>query len=123
MVVPFFGDQPFWGSMIAKAGAGPSPIPFSKLTAENLAAAIQEAIKPETQIRAEELGAKIRQEQGADVGGKSFHEFLDTNSMRCSIAPSRVAIWRVRRTRTKLSALASAVLVQEGIIKYTDLKL
>ncbi|KAH8899439.1 UDP-Glycosyltransferase/glycogen phosphorylase [Thozetella sp. PMI_491] len=123
VVVPFFGDQPFWGSMIARAGAGPAPIPFAKLTAENLAAAITEAVKPETQARAEELGAKIREEQGADVGGKSFHQFLNTRNMRCSIAPSRVATWRVRRTKTRLSPLAAAVLVKEGELKYSDLKL
>lgn len=26
VVVPFFGDQPFWGTMIARAGVGPNPI-------------------------------------------------------------------------------------------------
>ncbi|KAK3329728.1 glycosyltransferase family 28 domain-containing protein [Apodospora peruviana] len=123
VVVPFFGDQPFWGAMIAKAGAGPMPIPYKKLTAEKLAAAVLEALKPETQTRAKELGAKISEEQGPDVGGKSFHEFLSTDNMRCSLAPSRVAVWRVRRTKTRLSALAGAVLVKEGYLKYSDLKL
>ncbi|KAK1755035.1 glycosyltransferase family 28 domain-containing protein [Echria macrotheca] len=123
IVVPFFGDQPFWGAMIAKAGAGPAPIPAKKLNAENLAEAIKEALKPETKARAEELGEKLRSEKGADVGGKSFHQFLDTDKLRCSLAPSRVAVWRVRRTKTRLSALAAAVLVNEGILQYSDLKL
>ncbi|KAK0731150.1 hypothetical protein B0H67DRAFT_474439 [Lasiosphaeris hirsuta] len=123
VVVPFFGDQPFWGAMIAKAGAGPAPIPFKKLTAENLAGAIADALKPETRARAEGLGASIREEKGADVGGKSFHEFLNTDIMRCSLAPSRVAVWRVRRTKMRLSALAATVLVKEGQLKYADLKL
>lgn len=122
-VVPFFGDQPFWGSMIARAGAGPSPIPYKDLTVDKLASAIEECLKPETQERAEELGAKMREEKGADVAGKSFHEFLNTPALRCTLAPSRVAVWRVRRTQTRLSALAAAVLVKEGFIKYSDLKL
>lgn len=38
MIVPFFGDQPFWGAMVAKAGAGAdSAIPYKRLTAEALA--------------------------------------------------------------------------------------
>ncbi|OIW26165.1 UDP-Glycosyltransferase/glycogen phosphorylase [Coniochaeta ligniaria NRRL 30616] len=123
VVVPFFGDQPFWGAMIHRAGAGPEPIPNTKLNAENLAAAISEALKPETQARARELGARIKEEQGADVGGKSFHQWLKVEDMRCSVAPSRVAVWRVRRTKTRLSALAAAVLVREGLIGYGDLKL
>ncbi|KAK0748260.1 hypothetical protein B0T21DRAFT_279757 [Apiosordaria backusii] len=123
VVVPFFGDQIFWGNMIARSGAGPAPIPFKTLTAENLAAAIEKCLEPGTQAKARELGQKIRAEKGADVGGKTFHQFLNTDNMRCSLAPSRVAVWRVRRTHVRLSALAAAVLVKEGWLKYTDLKL
>ncbi|KAL2136272.1 hypothetical protein VTI74DRAFT_4507 [Chaetomium olivicolor] len=123
VVVPFFGDQVFWGSMVAKAGAGPPPIPYKKLTAENLALAIESALQPETQARARELGEKIKEEKGADVGGKTFHQFLNTDNMRCSLAPSRVAVWRVRRSKVRLSALAAAVLTKEGWLKYSDLKL
>src|SRR6195952_1699338 len=52
LVVPFFGDQPFWGAMVARAGAGPLPIHSKELTADNLAEAILEALKPETLTRA-----------------------------------------------------------------------
>ena len=41
LVVPFFGDQPFWGAMVARAGAGPDPIPIKQLTADKLADAIE----------------------------------------------------------------------------------
>lgn len=123
VVVPFFGDQPFWGSMIAKAGAGPSPTPYKKLTAEILAESITTALKPETQARAKELGEKIRQEKGTDLGAKSFHDFLDYDKLRCSLAPSRTAVWRVRKSQVKLSALAASTLMKENLIKYSDLKL
>ncbi|KAK6086145.1 glycosyltransferase family 28 domain-containing protein [Seiridium cupressi] len=123
IVVPFFGDQPFWGAMVAKAGAGPEPIPYKKLTAEGLAEAIRVALKPETQERAQELGEKIRQEKGADVGGQSFHQHLNVDELRCSVAPSRVSVWRVRRSKIRLSALAAASLVDSGFLQYSDLKL
>ncbi|KAI1484782.1 hypothetical protein F5X96DRAFT_662874 [Biscogniauxia mediterranea] len=123
IVVPFFGDQPFWGAMVARAGAGPDPIPYSKLTAAGLAEAIRMALKPETKERAKELGEKIREEKGTDVGGQSFHKYLDVDNLRCSLAPSRVAVWRVRRSKTRLSALAAATLVHLGYLKYSDLKL
>ncbi|KAH6651632.1 glycosyltransferase family 28 domain-containing protein [Truncatella angustata] len=123
IVVPFFGDQPFWGAMVAKAGAGPEPIPYKKLTGEGLAEAIRTALKPETQERAKELGEKIREEKGSDVGGQSFHQHLDVDSLRCSVAPSRVAVWRVRRSNFRLSALAAAALVDGGFLQYSDLKL
>ncbi|KAK8110989.1 Sterol 3-beta-glucosyltransferase UGT80B1 [Apiospora kogelbergensis] len=123
IVVPFFGDQPFWGAMVARAGAGPDPIHNKSLNTEKLAEAIRVAMKPETQQRAKELGAKIREEQGTDVGGQCFHQHLDVDKLRCSVAPSRVAVWRVRRTSIRLSSLAAASLVQNGYIQYSDLKL
>jgi UDP:flavonoid glycosyltransferase YjiC (YdhE family) len=65
VVVPFFGDQPFWGQRVADLGVGPAPIPRKKLTAERLAGAIRIAVTDEVMRgRAVELGAKIRAEDG-----------------------------------------------------------
>lgn len=61
-VVPFFGDQPFWGSMVAKAGAGPPPIHHKLLNADNLAEAIVFCQTDTAKDSAEELGRKIRGE-------------------------------------------------------------
>lgn len=123
LVVPFFGDQPFWGSMIARANAGPEPIPFKQLTADKLAAAISVCLQDDTQERAKELGLKIASEKGVDEGGQLFHKHLDIDSMRCALAPHRTAVWRVRRTQVRLSPLAATVLVERGLLKYSDLKL
>lgn len=123
LVVPFFGDQPFWGAMVARAGAGPDPIPHKTLTVENLASAIRFCLQPDTQNRAMELGQRIKEEQGTDVGGKSFHDHLEVDKLRCNVAPSQTAVWRVRRTQVRLSPLAVAVLVREGLLQYSDLKL
>lgn len=76
VVVPFFGDQPFWGSVIAEAGAGPQPIPFATLTASNLAQAIQFALQPATLSRAQELGTLIAGEEGCEIGAQKFHSTL-----------------------------------------------
>ena len=123
VVVPFFGDQPFWGAMVARAGAGPLPIPYKQLTSNKLAAAITEALKPETLAKAQALGASIKEEKGTEVGGKAFHDMLDVDHMRCSVAPSRVAVWRIKRTQTRLSALAANVLANDGLLEFSDLKL
>ena len=65
VVVPFFGDQPYWGQRVADLGVGPAPIPRKKLTAERLAQAIQTAVTDEAMRgRAADLGAKIRAEDG-----------------------------------------------------------
>lgn len=65
VVVPFFGDQPFWGWRVAALGAGPAPIPRRSLTAERLAAAIERAVTdPAIHGRASEIGARLRAEDG-----------------------------------------------------------
>lgn len=123
LVVPFFGDQQFWGSMIARAKAGPEPIRHKDLTAENLAEAIQFCLLPETLHQATQLGEKIREEKGTDIGAQSFHHHIDTEKLRCSVSPTRAAVWRVRRTKVRLSSFAATVLVDEGLLEYSDLKL
>ena len=41
MVIPFTADQFFWGARTHALDVGGAPIPFSRMTAENLAQAIQ----------------------------------------------------------------------------------
>lgn len=123
VVVPFFGDQPFWGAMCARAGAGPTPIAYKDLDADKLAAQIEKALEPASLERAAELCAKIQSEKGTENGAESFHKQLRVPDLRCTLCPDRVAVWRVRRTDIRLSALAATVLGNEGLIDFTDLKL
>ena len=65
IVIPFFGDQPFWGQRIAELGVGPEPIPRQQLTVRRLAEAIHKAVNDQTmRQRAADLGARIRAEHG-----------------------------------------------------------
>ena len=61
VVVPFFGDQPFWGNMIHRAGAGPAPIAYKGLTTDLLVKQLLISLKPETLNRAKELGERLAQ--------------------------------------------------------------
>ena len=128
VIVPFFGDQPFWGAMIARAGAGPTPIPNKELTADGLAKAILEALKPNTLERAKELGERIREENGCEAGAASFHAQMDIDRLRCMMTPNRPAVWRVKTAGSKvddvrLSTFAATVLGNEGMLDVNQLKL
>jgi hypothetical protein len=122
VVVPFFGDQPFWGSMIARAGAGPVPIPYKHLTAELLAQQIRIALRPETVEKAKVLSKEMNAETGADSGANYFHDSL-TGNIHCAVIPDRVAVWRVKKTNVLLSAKAAVILRRRGLIDLNDLKL
>ncbi len=65
IIVPFFGDQLFWGQQVEKLGVGTAPIPRKKLTVELLARAIDRAVTdPVMRQQAANLGAKIQVEDG-----------------------------------------------------------
>ncbi|KFX97233.1 hypothetical protein V490_02902 [Pseudogymnoascus sp. VKM F-3557] len=123
LVVPFFGDQPFWGAMVAEAGAGPNPIPCKQLTADKLADAINFCLKPESLERAKELASKIAAERGGDMGAQSFHQYLEVDRLRCTLAPARSAAWRIKRTQVRLSPFAACTLANANLLDFHDLKL
>lgn len=123
VVVPFFGDQPFWGAMVARAGAGPEPVAYKELTADILAASIKKALAPSSIEKAQELSTKISHETGTETGAQSFHQSLNLDKLRCMLAPGRAAVWRVKRTDVRLSAFAATVLGNEGLLSFGDLKL
>ncbi|KAI1073424.1 glycosyltransferase family 28 domain-containing protein [Whalleya microplaca] len=121
VVVPFFGDQAFWGQMIARAGAGPNPVPFTKMTAESLAESIRFALRPEVQTAAKEVAGQIAGEDGASDAAKDILERLNSDSLRCDICPNRLAIWKHKMTGAHLSSLAAFYLVNQGFIKIRHL--
>jgi sterol 3beta-glucosyltransferase len=65
IIIPFFGDQPFWGQRIAELGVGPKPIPRKQLTSKRLAEGINRVMTDRLmRQRAADLGAKIQAEDG-----------------------------------------------------------
>lgn len=65
IIVPFLFDQFFWGRRAVTLDVGPEPIPYKKLTAERLAAAIETAVSHQPmRQRAARLGEQIQQEDG-----------------------------------------------------------
>jgi UDP:flavonoid glycosyltransferase YjiC (YdhE family) len=65
VVVPFFGDQPYWGRRVHALGVGPKPIQLKALTAKNLAEAISWTVSDEgVREEAAALGTLIRSEDG-----------------------------------------------------------
>jgi UDP:flavonoid glycosyltransferase YjiC (YdhE family) len=77
IVVPFFADQPFWGDRVHRLGAGPRPIPFTKLSVENLSQAIDRLINDlDMRRKAAELGDKLQNEDGVGKAVGFIQEFL-----------------------------------------------
>ncbi|KAF5392333.1 hypothetical protein D9757_001426 [Collybiopsis confluens] len=122
-VVPFFGDQAFWGDMIHKAGAGPEPIPHKELTIENLRDAIQFTQSPGAKDAAKGLARDIQREEGVNSGAESFYRHLPLKNMRCDLDPSRLAVWWSTEHCLKLSAFAAQTLIDAKLLQLQSLDL
>ncbi|KAK4200471.1 family 1 putative glycosyltransferase [Triangularia verruculosa] len=133
MIVPFFGDQHFWGSMLGNAGAGPEAVPYKNLTAEKLAEGIKYCLTDEAREAAEKIAKDIEREgDGAENACDAFHKGLlihrevkggGRSSMRCSILPDQVAVWQMKETGLRLSPMAAEMLVERGLVSWKKLRL
>ncbi|KAH6757506.1 UDP-Glycosyltransferase superfamily protein [Perilla frutescens var. hirtella] len=73
-VIPFFGDQPFWGEQVHARGVGPEPIPVDQFSLEKLVAAIQFMLDPEVKRRAVELARAMENEDGVAGAVQAFYK-------------------------------------------------
>lgn len=77
VIVPHMQDQPYWGQRVYDMGVGPRPIPYGKLTAENLARSITLAVHSQViRERAKQVGQKIRGEDGVGQAIEVFEHYV-----------------------------------------------
>ncbi|KAI3682623.1 hypothetical protein L1987_82725 [Smallanthus sonchifolius] len=75
-IVPFFGDQPFWGDRVHSRGVGPQPIPVDQFTLNKLVDAIKFMLDPKVKERAVELAKAMENEDGVEGAVKAFLKHL-----------------------------------------------
>jgi UDP:flavonoid glycosyltransferase YjiC (YdhE family) len=82
IIIPFFGDQPFWGRQVDRLGVGPVPIPRKKLTSVKLAKVIKKTMNNTVmRQRAESLGNRIRSENGVGNAVNIIQDYLREHSI------------------------------------------
>lgn len=77
VVVPYFADQLGWGERLHQLGVSPKPIPRKQLTVESLTAAITTVVSNAVmQQEADQLGQRIRSENGVEQAVAIIHQYL-----------------------------------------------
>lgn len=117
-------SQPFWGNMVARAGAGARPIPYSRLDSKNLADAIRLCLTPEAAAAAQQIATKMRAESGVTAAVQSFHRHLPLERMRCHVLPNHAAVWTCVKSKRKiyLSKPAAQILIEKSMIDAKDIR-
>ena len=106
------------------AGAGPAPIPFAKLNADNLGDAIRFCLAEEASLSAAKISEQMKTESGVHRAVANFHANLPLGTMRCDVMPDRPAAWSFKRKgkKIRLSKDAAGLLVKAGRIRWKDVK-
>ncbi|CAN1767257.1 Sterol 3-beta-glucosyltransferase UGT80A2 [Linum perenne] len=79
-IVPFFGDQHFWGDRVHARGIGPPPIPVDEFSLPKLVDAIKFMLDPQVKKRAVELAKAMENEDGVAGAVTAFFKQLPKNS-------------------------------------------
>ncbi|MGN0794939.1 MAG: glycosyltransferase [Aristaeellaceae bacterium] len=87
LVVPFGGDQPFWGDRVHAAQCGPAPVPRDRMTAGRLAEALRDLTQnPVYRQKAAAMGEGMRRERGvqtaADIAEREIALWLEEDRQR-----------------------------------------
>ena len=75
LIIPFGGDQPFWGMRVRALGLGPKPIRRDFLTVEKLTKALTDLTHTKSYcVAARELGMRLREENGTQIAADIIEE-------------------------------------------------
>ncbi|CAN1131260.1 Sterol 3-beta-glucosyltransferase UGT80A2 [Linum perenne] len=88
-IVPFFGDQPFWGDRVHERGVGPPPIPVEEFSLAKLVHAIKFMLEPQVKEKAVELAKAMENEDG--VAGAVTAFFKQLPKKKKAAEPERVS--------------------------------
>ncbi|CAL5018465.1 unnamed protein product [Urochloa decumbens] len=79
-IVPFFGDQAFWGDRVHARGVGPPPIPVDQFGLQKLVDAIKFMMEPEVKDKAVELAKAMESEDGVAGAVRAFLRHLPSKA-------------------------------------------
>eukprot|EP00164_Ancoracysta_twista_P002864 GFYU01003814.1.p1 GENE.GFYU01003814.1~~GFYU01003814.1.p1 ORF type:complete len:819 (-),score=269.28 GFYU01003814.1:92-2548(-) len=114
IIVPFCGDQPFWGQMVANQKAGPTPIPIDTMTKEKLTEAFSYVLGDEAKANAERIAASMATEDGIKAGVEAFHKRLPVDTMVCDLEPKELAVKYCEDCDMKMSEYADRIIHEDG---------
>ncbi|PPS12647.1 hypothetical protein GOBAR_AA07993 [Gossypium barbadense] len=96
-IVPFFGDQPFWGERVHARGVGPPPIPVDEFSLPKLVGAIKFMLDPKVKEKAKELAKAMENEDGVTGAVKAFLKHLNHKKPESEPSPVQSGLFSISR--------------------------
>lgn len=121
IIVPFSGDQFFWGNIIEKKGAGPRPLPGKSISVRQLIEALHFVHKSTTRAAAERIRDDILKEDGCASAVHAFHANLPLKYMYSDLESTFAACYRSNKYKIQISRPVAQVLVAADVLKESEL--
>ncbi|XP_038887948.1 sterol 3-beta-glucosyltransferase UGT80A2-like isoform X2 [Benincasa hispida] len=96
-IIPFFGDQPFWGERVHARGVGPAPIPVEEFSFNKLVEAINFMLDPKVKQSALELAKAMENEDGVEGAVKAFFKHYRPRKTEQESEPEDSTVFSIRR--------------------------
>ncbi|CAN0830376.1 Sterol 3-beta-glucosyltransferase UGT80A2 [Linum grandiflorum] len=101
-IVPFFGDQFFWGEQVHARGVGPAPIRVEDFSTEKLVYAIKYMLDPRVKQRAVDLAKAMEKEDGVTGAVKAFYKHFPVKKIASAdLQPDRNGLKMNKSSRSK----------------------
>jgi hypothetical protein len=93
--VPFFGDQFFWGYVVAKNSAAPLSLPGKHVTVDELVEAFKIVHEPGIRTATQTIGHVLSHEDGCATALHIFHSHLPLSRMHSDLKSTFAACYRI----------------------------
>ncbi len=114
--MPFFGDQFFWGYVVAKNSAAPLSLPGKHVTVDELVEAFKIVHEPGLRTAAEAIREVLSHENGCETALRLFHTQLPLSHMRSDLESTFAACYRLDEFDLQVSRPVAQVLVAAGVL-------
>ncbi|DBA00178.1 TPA: hypothetical protein N0F65_007803 [Lagenidium giganteum] len=118
-IVPFFGDQPFWGRAVVTTGVGVEPCPIHELTTEKLRDAFTQLMGEEIKQRAEAMRDGLLKEDGAAEAVRCFYRHLPKRDMLCDVDKKNIATKWSEKDRIRMPENCKKDIVDYHSVDYS----
>ncbi|UDD65656.1 hypothetical protein AFCA_012832 [Aspergillus flavus] len=124
VVIPHTADQLSRGIKLSSIGATAAPLMSNMFSPDALYQALEFCLRPDVQESTRVVQKQVHDESGLESAIKAFYRWLPPQVQKCDITNQNLAMYQIwNRPSMRISPEVAAVLLEEQLIKQTDIVL
>ncbi|OOO07676.1 glycosyl transferase family 28 [Aspergillus oryzae] len=124
VVIPHTAEQLSRGIKLSNIGAAAAPLMSNMLSPDALYQALEFCLRPDVQESTRAVQKQVHNESGLESAIKAFYRWLPPQVQKCDITNQNLAMYQIwNKPSMRISPEVAAVLLEEQLIKQTDIVL